>query len=100
MSLVLPPEFQPLPGSLRQFTIDATVGGVPLPSIPAAAQLAVVSFDMNSARYSDDTTSPAVNVGILIPPSEPFSIVGRKALLAARFFQGGYSTTANVTYYG
>ena len=92
-------------GTLQAVTVDATVGGVALASVPSDAECAHISLETAPIRWTDDgSTAPTASVGHLLTPPSSDSVYlwieGRQRLLNFKAIRTGATSGAlQVTYY-
>ena len=86
--------------SHQALTVDATAGGVALPTIPDRAYAAFCSLETAEIRITIDGTAPTTLIGHVKGAGADFTIFGRDALSAFRAIRtGGSSGPLKVTYY-
>lgn len=70
---------------------------VPLPSIPAAAKLALIQAEAQTIRWRDDGTSPTGTVGMMITATSMLLYTGH--LSTFQMIEATAGAIANISYY-
>jgi len=84
----------------KTLTVDATVGGKPLPTIPADATGAYIIPEGGDMRAFWDGTAPTATVGNLVIYGDQIKILTRAELLAFRAIRTGTTDgSLTITYY-
>lgn len=87
-------------GQAQTLIVDATVGGKPLPNIPADATKAVISAEGGDMRVFWDGTAPTAAAGHLVMFGDSIPLMTRSDLLAFRAIRTTATDgTLTVTYY-
>jgi hypothetical protein len=94
-------QFDAVALSHQSLTVDATAGGVALPSIPAGAREAYITVETAPFRFTYDGTAPTASVGHLKVDTDEFVLKGRNVMKKFRAFRTtGVSSVLRITYHG
>jgi hypothetical protein len=66
-------------------------------TVPAGADLVVLSIEAQGVRYRDDGTAPTAAIGMLLPSGSVFEYTGN--IGALRFIQATAGAIVNAAYY-
>lgn len=88
----------PMAGSTQKLTIDATTAQAL--TVPANAQVAIVSVETQAARFRDDGTDPTSTTGQPMAVGGAWTFEGNAELKALKFIGQTASTVLTVSYYG
>jgi len=84
-------------------TVDATAGGIALPSVHADAEYALISVETAPLRWSDIEAPTSSNGHLLVPPASDavyYWVAGRSRLTSFKMIRTtGVSASIQVTYY-
>lgn len=87
-----------LPKGYQQLSLSSAA--IATLTVPAGAQVALITVSTNAVRFRDDGSNPSTTTGVLLPVTTaglPFEYAG--ALAALAFSWTGANATIDISYY-
>ena len=88
----------PMVGSTQKLTL--TTATATALTVPANAQMAIVSVETQAARFRDDGTSPTASTGQPMAVGGAWTFEGNAELQALKFIEQSSGAVLTVSYYG